>query len=130
MIVEFRAAVVAVLVDAFGSSTPIFDELPDDLAQLPAIVVGRVDVSEGDASIVADLSLDVWLIGRRVNVDAPGLQLDQLADQVLSTFNAWRSLRAYDHDLQLSAVNARTLTVGSSTYPAYTATVDTSITTC
>lgn len=132
MIVEFRAAVADVCVQHFGTTVPVLDELPDDLSQLPTIVVGRADAGEGDAPIVADLSTDLWLIARRSTVDRPGLELDTLADEVLSIFHAWRSVRHEPSQLDLMATSlvARTLDVGGARYSAYTVTIETSVTTC
>lgn len=128
MIVEFRAGVIELLA---SQSVPVHEQLPDDLAVLPCVVVGRVDVDEGEASTVADLSLDVWLIGRRTNVDDPQGQLDVLADSLLDTFGGWRGATAPNsQQLIVTSIRSRTLDVAQVTYPAYSFTLEASATTC
>lgn len=128
MIVKFRDAARDLVSSV---PLPLHDRLPDDLAQLPCLVLGRVDVDDSSTAAVAELSLDVWLIGRRTGVDDPYGELDTLADDLLDALGGWRGASASNaQQLIATSVRARTLDVAQQSYPAYSITVEASATTC
>lgn len=131
MITSTRSAIADVLRTRFPA-VPVLGDLPDDLAEVPAIVVGRPTVSEGDSEALLDLQTPVWLIGRRIEGTGSDSELDALADSVLETFGGTRGVRLVPSRLVLyvSSVVGRTVNVGALTYSAYEVSVETTVTTC
>lgn len=129
ILASFRAAAFEV---ASGIGHPTYSRIPDDVAALPAVVVGRPSLGPGDETVISDLSLDVWAIGRRVDAGDPEGELDGLADEILDAFGGTRAVRhsASGFVLEVVDVTGRTVDVGGLTHPAYTLTVETSTVTC
>lgn len=86
MLVEFRAAVAeavtagALTVD--GTPVELWPEVPDDVTMLPCIVVGYPDAAPARETGVADRTLTLYVIARRVDAGAPESELLALTDAV------------------------------------------------
>ena len=127
MIVEFRRAVY----DALGStSVPVYWFLPDDPAHLPCNVVGRPNVRESGTPGVSTLELAVTLIGRRVADEDAQAQLDALGDELLKVLGGSKNRQVNHLFLRCTSLDAGTVFVAGTEYPAYLATVDTEDLTC
>ncbi len=128
MIAGFRSAVRGLL--GTQSVVPVVEFVPDDVANVPCVVVGRPDVRAGDAPTLFDLDLDLWVIGNRNVVGGTGDQLDEMTDEILATFGGTRSTSFGGVPLQATSVSARTVDIANFTYPCYTITVETTTHTC
>jgi len=129
MIVEFRNACRTLLEDQ--SDLPVYDYVPEDVAHLPCIVVGRPEVTENNRqAAVFDLDLDLWVIGNRNTAGDTALQLDEATDSIVALFGGTRSTSAAGVSLQVASVSARTVEIAATTYPCYTVNVETSTYTC
>ncbi len=128
MIVEFRDAVRGLL--ETQSVVPVVEFVPDDVANVPCVIVGRPDVSEGDTATLFDLDLDLWVIGNRNVVGGTGRQLDEMADAILATFGGTRSTSFNGVPLQATSVSARTVDIAKYTYPCYNITIETTTHNC
>lgn len=128
MIVEFRRAVTELL--ARTSSVPVIGYLPDDVAELPCLVVGRPSIQETATPALMRLSLDVSLLGRRVSDNDSQAELDALADQMFTNLGGTRNVKRNDLIMRCTLILPATVIVAGSEYPAYLATVTTDAMTC
>lgn len=125
---------VAVVADlAAKYSLPVVATIPDDIAHVPCVVVGRVQSSPAEAAMVFDLSLELYLIGRRQRADDPlGLDghlltdLDGLAD----TFGGTRGITYQSWHLALTDVLPTVVSIAGLEYEAYQMTIESSTSTC
>lgn len=122
---EFRQAVHADLYDKLA--TPLWDEIPDDIAELPCVVVGRPGGQESTATpVVWDLALTVWVIGRRQQAGGSEAELLALLDDVFVAFGGTRGAGAFT----LSRVVAQLVNIAGNDCPAYAVTVEQASATC
>lgn len=129
MIASFRAAVIAHL-DA-TLTTPVHTSIPDDVAEVPCVVVGLASVDQGNAAAVLDLEATVWAIGRRQSAGGRDVELDELADAILESFGGTRAVTlATGETIHATGAAGRTVEIASKQHPAYTITVETSTVTC
>ena len=128
MLAEFRAAVVHVLTDKLD--TPLWDIVPDDVAELPCIVVARPSASETTTAVVFDTSVDVIAIGRRQQAGGSEGELVALADDIWQTLGGSRGVRDAEYVLGVVRLDPRVVTVAGQECSAYVITVESSIATC
>ena len=130
-IVEFREQVTDLLRST--CSVPVYGWLPDDVAHLPVIAVGRPGERESGTPTVGTMSLDITLLGRRIADEDSQAELDALADEL------WGAL-GYTRGVKIGATQPRLLTchtfrpgtalVAGLDYPAYLFTVTIDISVC
>ena len=130
MLAEFRAEVVAVLAVALPDVAQ-WDEIPDDIAEVPCLVVGRPGARQTSTAVVFDLDLPVYVIGRRQRAGGAEDELTELADNVLAALGGTRGARA-PHGLTVAVVriDPRQLSIAGQECPAYAVQVEASATTC
>lgn len=111
-----RALVYRLMADA---PAPVHLYLPGSADELPAYVVGRPNVAEGDQSAVMATTVPVFALGRRLGDDDAQRQLDQLADLLLTRF--WHPPRTEGVGIRLQTITAGVIEVAGLDIPAYTA---------
>jgi hypothetical protein len=120
-IVPFRRIVSNVATEA--GSVPVYRYLPDDVAHLPCIVVGRPTIREASQPAVMTLTLDVTLLGRRISDEDSQAELDALGDQLFEMFGGTRGLKVDDGHLHCTNLRPGTVAVAGQEMPAYIVTV-------
>ena len=135
MLTGFRAAVTDLLdteLDTVpGGPVPVYGTYPDDLNEVPCVVVGYPAAREDTRSrVVFDLALEVLVIGRRVQAGDSESELTTLTDAVWVVFNGTRAVKHATYSLAARALAPRLVTVAGAECPAYTITVDSSMATC
>jgi len=118
---DFRRLVADVVTER--CSPPMYRYLPDDVAHLPVIVVGRPSALPGSISAVMRMSLDVTLLGRRISDDDSQAELDAYGDELWFAFGGTRGIKVNDEHLACRAVEPGTVIVAALEYPAYTITI-------
>lgn len=126
MIEEFRSDIISHL--SSEVSTPVRDDIPESVAEVPCIVVGRASVSEGTSAAVLDLQADVWVVGRRSDAGGRDIELDQIADDVWEAFGTARAVTLLHGTYHAIDCTGRAADIAGKTHPAYTITVTTSVT--
>ena len=109
---------------------PVYSYLPDDVAHLPCLVVGRPSMRETGTPIVMRQTLDVTLLGRRISDEDSQAELDAYADELFDALGATRGVKVDTSMLTCRTFVPGTVLVASSEYPAYLATVTIDITSC
>jgi hypothetical protein len=128
MLAQFRSEVVATLAVV---AVPLWDVLPDDVAELPCLVVGRPSARQTSTAVVFDLGLQVFVIGRRQQAGAAEAELVELADDVMTALGGTRGKRAPSGGtIAVTRADPRILTIAGQDCPAYTVEVEASATTC
>lgn len=127
MLTEFRAAIRAI-VDETG--LPVHKTIPDDVAHLPCVVVGRPSAGPGDSGVVFDVDLDLFVLGRRHNDSTSDDELVADADVVLTTFGGTRGRPSDFGLLTVDSIDARQVEVAHLTTPAYVLSISGSATIC
>jgi hypothetical protein len=109
---------VAGLLD--GAPVPVHRWLPASADELPALVVGRPNVAEGEQApaIIATI-VPVFALGRRGGDDDAQRELDELADLLLARF--WQPPRTEGVGIRLQSIVAGVIEVAGLDIPAYTA---------
>lgn len=122
---DVRAEVSKLLVDA--DLLPVWTFTPDNIAELPCIVVGPVRLDESsEGSLVLDASLSVFVLGRRYGDEDSQIELDDYADKVLRVLGGIRGrggISFLDSTPQL-------LNVAGNDIPTHTMTVLRPVTDC
>jgi hypothetical protein len=127
---RFRAEVLGVLM-AELPDVPLWGTLPDDVNELPCVVVGRPGGRQGRERVVFDLSLQVFVIGRRQQAGASEDELVALADSVFVALGGTRGTKTSGGEVvACTRVDPRMLTIAGQECPAYTVEVEASATTC
>lgn len=111
-----RALVYRLLADA---PVPVHQYLPGSTDELPALVVGRPNVTEGDQPALIATTVPVFALGLRTGDDDAQQQLDQLADLLLARF--WQPPRTEGVGIRLQSITAGVIEVAGLDIPAYTA---------
>lgn len=98
------------------SEVPIHRLLPADVADVPAVVVGRPGI-EYDGRVEVT-SITVYVMGRTLADDDAQDELDELADTVLDALLGW------NEDFEISTVTPGLVAVGQgSSFPDYEVTL-------
>jgi hypothetical protein len=115
-ITAMRALVAGLLGDA---PVPVHQWLPGNTDDLPALVVGRPNVAEGDQAAIIATTVPVFALGRRSGDDDAQQELDRLADLLLARF--WQPPRTEGVGMRLQSITAGVIEVAGLDIPAYTA---------
>ena len=130
MLLAFRTQVVETLRLALPG-VPLWDTIPDDVAELPCLVVGRPGSRQTADRVVFDLGLQVFVIGRRQQAGASEDELVALADSVFDALGGTRGAKSPDRQvLTITRVDPRTLTIAGIDVPAYSVEVTASAASC
>lgn len=123
MIVGFRSA-VADLVAA--GTLPVFATVPDDVAHVPCVVVGRARGTQGEAAVNETLSVELYVIARRQKADDPLAidgELDADCDATYALLGATRGTHHNSWVLSVVAREPAVVEVAGLAYDAYSLTV-------
>lgn len=114
-------------------STPVYGYLPDDVAHLPCLAVGRPGGRDSGTPAVMRMSLDITLLGRRISDEDSKAELDALADEVFDALGCTRNVKIGADQPRFAVCRSfrpGTAIVAGLEYPAYLFTVDVDILTC
>lgn len=106
-----RENVYDLLVGKAPSDTAITHYLPDDVAELPVVVVGRPAGSFRGTDLGVEIRVPVHVIGRKFADDGAQIEHDQLTDEILGIL--------WDNDIPLIAVLPTVQAIAGNTYPGY-----------
>ena len=130
MFLTFRTEVVATLATALPNVAG-WDVIPDDVNELPCYVVGRPGGRPANEKIVMDLSLQVFILGRRQQAGGSEDELVALADDVFTALGGTRGTKSPSGEVvTVSRVDPRTLSIAGNDVPAYSIEVTASAATC
>jgi hypothetical protein len=115
----FRADLRAWLSDTLplvDVELPVVAFLPDDIAELPVVVIGRTGMiaSEG---VMATFTVWVDLVGRRLADEDAQVELDTLGDGLLA------ALSVLPANMHLLGIDPQIVTIAGLEYPVHRATV-------
>jgi hypothetical protein len=130
-IVDFRRDVRDLL--RAGCSVPVYGWLPDDVAHLPVIAVGRPSARDAGTPAVMTMTLDVTLVGRRISDEDSQAELDALADELFDTLGCTSGVKVGgDEPRRIDCHNFRpgTALIAGLDYPAYLFTLTVDVSTC
>jgi hypothetical protein len=127
-VIPYRRAVSDLL--KLKMTTPLYTFLPDDVAHLPCLVVGRPSIRESGTSGVMTTTLDVSLLGRRISDEDSQQELDALADQLFEALGGTRNMRSGAIQLRCTVLLPATVLVAGQEMPGYIATVSAEIVSC
>jgi hypothetical protein len=101
--------------------------LPDDVAELPCIVVSPPTLRESnDAAVIMELGFDVFVLGRRIGDDDSQAELDDYADKVITILGGTRGRDSF----AVTGATPQLVTVAGNDVPGYSLAVETSVVTC
>jgi hypothetical protein len=130
MFSEFRTEVHSVLAGALPDIA-LWDVIPEDVNELPCIVVGRPGGRQTATAVVFDLELTVFVIGRRHTAGRSEAELMALADQVFTVLGGTRGTRTPQGEVVgVTRIDPRELAIAGQNCPAYALEVEASATTC
>lgn len=130
MFSEFRSEVVATIARELPTC-PLWPEIPDDVAEVPCVVVGRSGGRTTAQAVVFDLTLVVYVIGRRQQAGQAEDELSTLADQVFLALGGTRGTKGPNGlAIAVTRLDPRSLVIAGQECPAYTVEVEASATTC
>lgn len=130
MFSEFRSEVAATLAVALPD-VPLWDVIPQDVNELPCIVVGRPAGRQTSTAVVFDLDLTVFVVGRRQRAGESEDELTGLTDRVFVALGGTRGTKTPAREvIAVTRVDARNIQVAGNEIPAYTLEVEASATTC
>lgn len=128
-ITDLRRALTGLLREE--CSIPVYGWLPDDVAHLPVLVVGRPSLRESILPTVMRQECDITLLGRRINNEDAQAQLDALADETLNALGGTAGTKILEsHLVALTVEVPATVLVAGNEYPAYLFTVAYDVSTC
>lgn len=128
-IVPFRKAVTDLLRGAV--TPPVYGYLPDDVAHLPVLVVGRPTIRESGTPTIMTMSLDVTLLARRTSDEDAQAEVDALADETFDVLGWTRGVKVMEtHLLRTDSMRPGTVLVAGNEIPAYLFTLSLDIATC
>lgn len=126
MFTEFRGAVFDELHDKLASA-PIWGQIPDDVNEVPCVVVGRPGGQESTGpAIVWDLTLPVHVIGRRTDAGGSEFELLTLLDDVMLALGGTRGT----HDVRPIRMAPELVPIAGLDWPGYVITVEEPAATC
>src|SRR5438552_13568580 len=100
-------------------SAPTYGHLPDDVAHVPCLVVGRPTIGESGIPAVMTMRLEVLVLGRRLNDNDAQAELDAIADETFDVLGATRGTKLGDRLLSCTEVRPLSVLVAGLEYPAY-----------
>jgi hypothetical protein len=106
------------------ADVPVLGVLPDDINEVPCVVVGRPSLSPSPEVAIDQIDTGVFVVGRRINDTAAQPELEQLADQVLLALYAPLVAVPGGAAFELRA-DPQTVTVAALEHPCYLVTVST-----
>src|SRR5262245_20718631 len=112
------------------SSAPVYTFLPDDIAELPCLVVGRPTMRESRTAGVSTQTLTVTLLGRRISDEDSHFELDTLGDELYANLGGTKSVHHGRLHLRCTLFVPGTVTVAGQEMPAYLADVAREILSC
>lgn len=116
MISEFRERIYQLLEPpVHAADYGITRTLPDDIAILPCVVIGRVRIVFQGSVLGVESTLTVYVIGSRLTSDETQKDLDVITEKVVG----W----LFEADVPLVTVEPTVQTVNSLPHPAYEITV-------
>lgn len=122
LVTPYRQLVADLLAE--HCTLPTYGFLPDDVAHLPCLVVGRVSMRESNIAAVMRMSLDVTLLGRRIADEDAQRELDVYLDELFAVLGGTRGVKVNDADhIACRIIVPAQVAVAGETYPAYIATV-------
>ena len=127
-IVDARTAVSELL--RMNCSAPVYTFLPDDVAHLPCLVVGRPSIRESRTAGVSTLTLTVTLLGRRIADEDAQRELDVLGDELFAVLGGTKNIRSQGIALRCTNFVPGTIAVAGQEMPAYLADVVQEIVSC
>lgn len=127
---DFRAAVGATLAGKLPTPTPLWDAVPDDVAELPCVVIGLPSSRQTSTAVVFDLALDVIVVGRRQDAGDAEEELVALADEVWTVLGGTRGTKQDSVDVAVRSVDPRVVTIAGLDVSAYVVSVESSAATC
>jgi hypothetical protein len=74
-------------------SVPVYGYLPDDVAHLPCLAVGRPSARDSGTPAVMTMTLDATLLGRRISDEDSQAELDALADELFDVAGCTRGVK-------------------------------------
>lgn len=128
MLSDFRSATHRLLVEQ--DLLPVREFVPDDLAELPCIVLGAPSLGDGDEQGTYDLTLPVYVVGRRFGDDDAQDELTRYTDQTITIFGGTRGRRAHHHNFAVVAASPEVRSAGGTDVPVYLLTVTSTAITC
>ena len=130
MLLAYRSEVAATLRAAMPT-VPLWDVIPDDVNELPCVVVGRPGARQSNARVVFDLSVQVFVIGRRQQAGGSEDELVSLCDDVFLALGGTKGTKSPSGEvIAPRRLDPRTLSVAGYDVPAYSVEVEASATTC
>lgn len=127
-LVEFRTA-VSDRIAAQLPTVPLWRVVPNDIAEVPCIVVVRPAARETSVTVVFDLTVDTYVIGRTVDAGGSDDELVALADDVWAAFLGTRGVRG-DIPLEARSLEPRVVSIAGQDLPAYLIVIESSVATC
>src|SRR5882672_9522373 len=122
MLAEFRTAVFE-LIEA-ANIAPVWDVIPDDVNELPCVVVARPLTRQTATAVVFDLELELFIIGLRQQAGGSEQGLTVLADQLWLLFNGTRATNNNGYSLGVQSAVPSEQNIAGLGYPAYTMTIE------
>ena len=117
----FRSTVTEML--KTRCSVPVYGWLPDDVAHVPVLVVGRPSIRESRTPGISTLTLTVNLLGRRISDEDSQAELDALADQLFIVLGGTKNVKRNDLTMRCTQFLPGTVIVAGQEMPAYLADV-------
>jgi hypothetical protein len=130
MLSSYRAAIHDVLAFASNLSIAVWDKIPDNLNELPCVVVGRPGAVPSADSGVFEMTVEVFVIARRQQAGDYEKELLDLTDEVWTALGGTTGTVADGYRLSLRGMLPRILTVAGEEIIAYAIGVITSESTC
>lgn len=122
---------IAGMVGSLSPSWPTLLYLPGNVEQPPCFVVGRPRAYENAAQrALVQVDVPVYILGRTASTrdDDSQRELDAVADQLLTLM--WKPPKTESLTMRLTAIDPTVVPIGSTDWPAYTATVVCTTTFC
>jgi hypothetical protein len=130
MLSAYRAAIHDLLAAAANQGVAVWDRIPDNLNELPCLVVGRPAATPSADAGVFELVVEVFVIARRQQAGDYEKELLDLADEAWAVLGGTAGTSADGYRLSLRGLLPRILTVAGEEIIAYAIGVITSESTC
>jgi hypothetical protein len=128
MLADYRFAVHDLC--SRGLTTACHDTIPDDVAELPAVVIGRPAATPSNDPGVYDGVLEIFVLGRRTQPGDYEKELLDLADGVWELLGGTKGTEHGGYHLSIRAIAPRTLNVAGNEIISYVVAVVTTLSTC
>lgn len=130
ILTDFRAAVVEQVTTVLPD-LPLHPIVPDNVAELPCAVVSLPSFDPGPNEAVADLTLELFLIGRRIEVGDTEPELLDWTDQLIDALGGTRRVVS-SNGVQIHLIDSspRVVDIGGMQYLSMVSTVTASAVTC